>query len=153
MALLLALIAFGMLMFLGITADVLHGSLNWGRLASFVDIVSVGFVLVPVVAFAVAALGWPGLRGSLRAAFDPAGAGRNAPAAAAALRYFGELSAMLGVVGTLVGLVLTLQDLADPRAPGPALAVAILPFVYGIVLWLLCQAGAHRIERAGGPLR
>lgn len=39
-----------------------------------------------------------------------------------------------GVVGTLMGAVIMLINLADPESIGPALAVAILTMFYGITL-------------------
>ncbi len=39
-----------------------------------------------------------------------------------------------GMVGTLVGLVIMLQNLSDPSSIGPAMAVAILTTFYGAVL-------------------
>jgi len=39
-----------------------------------------------------------------------------------------------GMIGTLIGLVLMLQNLSDPSAIGPAMAVALLTTFYGAVL-------------------
>ena len=37
----------------------------------------------------------------------------------------------MGMIGTLVGLVLMLGNMADPKAIGPAMAVALLTTLYG----------------------
>ena len=50
---------------------------------------------------------------------------------------FGALAAYapaLGMIGTLVGLVLMLQQMDDPSKIGPAMAVALLTTFYGAVL-------------------
>lgn len=40
----------------------------------------------------------------------------------------------MGMIGTLIGLVNMLQNLADPKAIGPAMAVALLTTFYGAIL-------------------
>lgn len=46
----------------------------------------------------------------------------------------GSLAPAFGMIGTLVGLVAMLQNLDDPAAIGPAMAVALLTTFYGSVL-------------------
>ncbi|MFT5117642.1 MAG: chemotaxis protein MotA [Kiritimatiellia bacterium] len=50
---------------------------------------------------------------------------------------FFKLSAMapaMGMIGTLIGLVAMLANMSDPKAIGPAMAVALLTTLYGAVL-------------------
>ncbi len=42
-----------------------------------------------------------------------------------------DLAPAMGMIGTLVGLVLMLGNMADPKAIGPAMAVALLTTLYG----------------------
>ncbi len=46
----------------------------------------------------------------------------------------GTFSPAFGMIGTLIGLVRMLQNLEDPSAIGPAMAVALLTTFYGAVL-------------------
>ncbi|PIE58456.1 MAG: motility protein A [Desulfobulbus propionicus] len=46
----------------------------------------------------------------------------------------GMISPAMGMVGTLIGLVQMLQNMSDPSAIGPAMAVALLTTFYGAVL-------------------
>lgn len=46
----------------------------------------------------------------------------------------GTMSPAFGMIGTLIGLVKMLQNLSDPGAIGPAMAVALLTTFYGAVL-------------------
>lgn len=46
----------------------------------------------------------------------------------------GELSPAWGMIGTIVGLVLMLQQLNDPDELGPAIAVALITTFYGVLL-------------------
>ncbi len=49
-------------------------------------------------------------------------------------RALGMASPAFGMIGTLIGLVQMLQQLDDPSAIGPAMAVALLTTLYGAVL-------------------
>ncbi len=49
------------------------------------------------------------------------------------MKTFASLAPAFGMMGTLVGLVLMLQNLDDPSSIGPAMAVAILTTFYGIL--------------------
>lgn len=46
----------------------------------------------------------------------------------------GELFPALGMIGTLIGLIQMLQNLSDPSALGPGMAVAMITTLYGAVL-------------------
>lgn len=48
--------------------------------------------------------------------------------------YAQELAPGMGMIGTLVGLVLMMGNMSDPRAIGPGMAVALLTTLYGAVL-------------------
>jgi len=50
------------------------------------------------------------------------------------LAYMGSCSPALGMIGTLIGLVSMLQNLSDPNAIGPSMAVALLTTFYGALL-------------------
>jgi len=52
----------------------------------------------------------------------------------AVLEKAGAYSPAWGMVGTLIGLVLMLNDLNDPTMLGPQMAVALLTTFYGVVL-------------------
>jgi len=47
---------------------------------------------------------------------------------------FGDVGPAMGMIGTLVGLVAMLGNMDDPKAIGPAMAVALLTTLYGAVL-------------------
>ena len=49
------------------------------------------------------------------------------------LRTAGSLAPAFGMAGTLVGLVLMLQNLSDPASIGPAMALAIITTLYGVL--------------------
>jgi len=45
-----------------------------------------------------------------------------------------EIAPAMGMIGTLVGLVLMLGNMSDPKAIGPAMAVALLTTMYGAII-------------------
>ena len=47
---------------------------------------------------------------------------------------WGEVAPAMGMIGTLIGLVQMLVDLSDPKAIGPAMAVALLTTLYGSLI-------------------
>ena len=49
------------------------------------------------------------------------------------LRKAAEVSPAMGLIGTLIGLVHMLGNLGDPKAIGPAMAVALLTTFYGVL--------------------
>jgi chemotaxis protein MotA len=51
-----------------------------------------------------------------------------------------EVSPAMGMIGTLIGLVAMLANMDDPKAIGPAMAVALLTTLYGAVI-ANCIAG------------
>ncbi|MFV0502716.1 MAG: motility protein A [Lachnospirales bacterium] len=48
--------------------------------------------------------------------------------------FIGEMTPAWGMIGTLIGLVMMLQDLSNPDAIGPSMAVALLTTFYGSLL-------------------
>ena len=46
----------------------------------------------------------------------------------------GDVAPAMGMVGTLIGLVAMLSNMDDPKAIGPAMAVALLTTLYGAIL-------------------
>ncbi len=46
----------------------------------------------------------------------------------------GDLGPAMGMIGTLIGLVAMLSNMDDPKAIGPAMAVALLTTLYGAML-------------------
>ena len=117
-------------------------------LQAFIDPPSVLIVVVPTLLFAAAT---HSPRGVWAAVTHGLGAGPVAEAdaqpALAALRSLRSISLASGVLGTLIGLVSMLTNLADPTAIGPAVAVALLCPLYAVFLSEICvRPLSHRIE-------
>ncbi|NTS77664.1 flagellar motor protein PomA [Catenovulum sp. SM1970] len=52
----------------------------------------------------------------------------------ALLKSLGDVAPAMGMIGTLIGLVAMLSNMDDPKAIGPAMAVALLTTLYGAFL-------------------
>ena len=72
---------------------------------------------------------------------------------------WGEIAPAMGMIGTLIGLVQMLANMSDPKAIGPAMAVALLTTMYGAILanvWCLPiaqkLANAAQLEAANNEL-
>lgn len=49
-------------------------------------------------------------------------------------KSIGDAAPAMGMIGTLIGLVQMLSNMSDPKAIGPAMAVALLTTLYGAVI-------------------
>ena len=61
-----------------------------------------------------------------------------------------DIAVASGLVGTVIGLVQMLQNLDDPTAIGPAMAVALLTLLYGVILGELLFRGLAMSCLQGG---
>ena len=50
------------------------------------------------------------------------------------VKSYVDLAPAMGMIGTLIGLVLMLGNMADPKSIGPAMAIALLTTLYGSLL-------------------
>jgi chemotaxis protein MotA len=63
-------------------------------------------------------------------------------------RYAAEVAPAMGMIGTVIGLIVMFARMNDPAAMGPAMAVAMLTTLYGLVLAFgICGPIAARLER------
>jgi chemotaxis protein MotA len=69
-------------------------------------------------------------------------------AAAAVWRAAADAAPNMGMIGTVLGLVAMFASMDDPTRMGPAMAIAMLTTLYGLVLGtLLFGSVASRLER------
>ena len=53
---------------------------------------------------------------------------------AAIFSSWGDVAPAMGMIGTLVGLIQMLGNMADPKSIGPAMAIALLTTMYGAIV-------------------
>ncbi len=62
-------------------------------------------------------------------------------------KFMASTAPAMGMIGTLIGLVQMLQNMSDPSAIGPSMAVALLTTLYGAILaFVLFQPIASKLE-------
>ncbi|MEC8025709.1 MAG: MotA/TolQ/ExbB proton channel family protein [Myxococcota bacterium] len=124
------------------------GMSSLGSPGSFFDAPSVIIVFAPTFLIAAAFYSPSGVLNALKTAvgtepITPAEAQHNLNV----MRTLRSLSTSSGIIGVLIGVVLMLANLDDPSKIGPAMAVALLSPLYGVMLAeLIFRPMAHRIE-------
>ena len=69
----------------------------------------------------------------------------------ALLDTWGKYAPAMGMIGTLIGLVIMLQNMDDPSKIGPGMAVAILTTLYGAMIAnCICGPISDRLARRSG---
>jgi chemotaxis protein MotA len=65
------------------------------------------------------------------------------------LKAMGAAAPAFGMVGTLVGLVIMLDNMSDPSNLGPALAIALITTLYGVLLarWVFLPTASKVLQR------
>ena len=112
------------------------GAMSFGGSAlSFFDVPSLLLVVFPPLLLVAGHHGLRGLTESFQTAMYP---DRGTAAMIAhhveILQSLRNLFCAFGGIGALIGLVSMLQNMSDPSAIGPAMAVALLTPLYGMVL-------------------
>jgi chemotaxis protein MotA len=66
----------------------------------------------------------------------------------------GESAPAMGMIGTLIGLVAMLQNLSDPAAIGPSMAVALITTLYGAAIaQIFCIPFAEKLNMRAKELK
>ena len=63
------------------------------------------------------------------------------------VNYMGNMFVIMGLVGPLIGIVLFLQNLDDPKMVERAAAIAIMTLFYSVILKGFCMHRASKIEQ------
>lgn len=145
---LLSCLIFGAILFLAITLDTGKMRFYFRNFTFFLDFPALIFVFAPTIAFAIAATSLNTFRQSILFTFTGRIPG-DAQGVKILVRYFrviGNSSILVGVLGTLLGAVLLLQNMVSPKQVPLALAVALLTLVYGLAMKILCYAAEMAVR-------
>ena len=97
-----------------------------GDIRAFIDVPSLLVVIGPVIASISAKHGLEGFKELFRE-------GENQ---SKILHTMGVTAFLAGAIGTMIGLIIMLGNLSDKSALGPALAIALLTLLYGLLIFL-----------------
>ena len=146
----LGVIVFFVILTFAISFDVSTLSVNLGYFMYLLDIGSLVIVLVPTIVFAIGAYSWEtyGKTWSI-----PFGNPENCEQSELVevnkcLNFMGNMSVVMGIIGTFIGFILILQNLQNiGENLGPALAVAVITFYYGFLFKALFMFAASKVEK------
>ena len=136
--------ALGFVAFLAVigAAIVTHTSLG-----TFIDPASLLIVGLGTAVLLFTVYGWAGVENALGSLIVDFGDRENTAEAVSFFRLGAAFALACGLLGTLIGLVIMLQNMSTPDALGPAMAVALLTQFYGILLAVASYCAAMIIAR------
>ena len=125
----------GAIVLLGTCAAIMFG----GSVLNFIDFPSLTLVLSLTLGVTLWSCSMQDISMALRAAlFGGSLEESDAVRGQAVFNRAADGAVASGMLGTLIGLVQMLRHLDDPTVIGPAMAVALLTLLYGVLLGELC---------------
>jgi len=130
---------------------ILAGTLMGGMgIGPYIDVPSVVFVFVPTVGLTVAAFGARAPVEALALLFSGDPTQDELSRAAGIAFSVGGFALGSGMLGSLIGVVQMLQNMSEPTAIGPAMAVALLTTFYAVCVALMAFTAGMRLATRTG---
>ena len=145
----LGIIVFFVILTFAISFDPSTLSVNLGYFMYLLDIGSLVIVLVPTIVFAIGAYSWEtyGKTWSI-----PFGNPENCEQSELievnkCLNSMGNMSVMMGIIGTFIGVILLLNFLQQGVDISRAIAIAVISLFYGILFKALFMFASSKVEK------
>ena len=146
----LGIIVYLVILILGGTFDLFPNfQLNLGNLRYFLDLGSLVIVLPPTIVFAIGAYSWEtyGKTWSI-----PFGNPENCEQSELdevnkCLNFMGNMSVVMGIIGTFIGVILLLNFLQQGVDLSRAIAIAVISLFYGILFKALFMFASSKVEK------
>ena len=145
----LGVIVFFVILTFAISFDVSTLSVNLGYFMYLLDIGSLVIVLVPTIVFAIGAYSWEtyGKTWSI-----PFGNPENCEQSELVevnkcLNFMGNMSVVMGIIGTFIGVILLLNFLQQGVDISRAIAIAVISLFYGILFKALFMFATSKVEK------
>ena len=145
----LGVIVFFVILTFAISFDVSTLSVNLGYFMYLLDIGSLVIVLVPTIVFAIGAYSWEtyGKTWSI-----PFGNPENCEQSELVevnkcLNFMGNMSVVMGIIGTFIGVILLLNFLQQGVDISRAIAIAVITLFYGILFKALFMFASSKVEK------
>ena len=129
--------------------DLNNFQFNLGNLAYLLDLPSLVIVLVPTIFFAIGAYSWEtyGKTWSI-----PFGNPENCEQSELievnkCLSFMGNMSVMMGIIGTFIGVILSLNFLVKGVDLTGAIALVVVSLFYGILFKALFMFASSKVEK------
>ena len=119
--------------------------------SAFVDLPSLLIAGFPVLVLAPLATSWGTARSAFGYVFTSAVPADRTETERAVVffRFLGNGALYLGILGSLIGGVIMLQNLRDLTKIGPALAIVFLTLYYGLSIRFFAYAAETRVKYKG----
>ena len=145
----LGVIVFFVILTFAISFDVSTLSVNLGYFMYLLDIGSLVIVLVPTIVFAIGAYSWEtyGKTWSI-----PFGNPENCEQSELievnkCLSFMGNMSVMMGIIGSFIGVILLLNFLEQGVDLARAIAIAVVSLFYGFLFKALFMFATSKVEK------
>ena len=145
----LGLIVFFVILTFAVSFDPLTLSVNLDNFKYLLDMGSLVIVLVPTIAFAIGAYSWEtyGKTWSI-----PFGNPENCEQSELVevnkcLNFMGNMTVVMGIVGTFIGVILTLNYIQLGQDLAPAIAIAVVTLFYGFLFKALFMFASSKVEK------
>ena len=122
---------------------------NFGYLLYFVHLPSLLLIVIPPVGLTIGNFSWKTYKKTWSIPFgNPENFEQSELIEThKCVNYMGNMFVIMGLVGPLIGVVLLLQNLDDPKMVAPAAAIAIMTLFYSVILKGFCMHRATKIEQ------
>ena len=129
--------------------DLNNFQFNLGNLAYLVDFPSLVIVLVPTIFFAIGAYSWETYAKTWSVPFgDPENCDQpELVEVSKCLNTMGNMTVVMGIVGTFIGVILTLNYMQLGADLAPAIGVAVVTLFYGFLFKALFMFASSKVEK------
>ena len=146
----LGVIVFFVILILVTCLDFADFSINAGNILRFVDLPSLIIVLGPTIVFAIGSYSWGTYVKTFSIPFGNPEINEQSELVEVnkCLNSMGNMSVVMGIIGTFIGFILILQNLQNIGDNwGPPLAIAVISFYYGFLFKLLFMFASSKVEK------
>ena len=145
----LGIIVFFVILTFAVSFDPSTLSINLSYFTYFLDIGSLVVVAVPTIAFAIGAYSWETY---VKTWSIPFGNPENNDQSELVevnkcLNFLGNMSVVMGIIGTFIGVILLLNFLQQGVDLSRAIAIAVVTLFYGFLFKALCMFASSKVEK------
>ena len=134
---------------IGMSFDFRNFEFKLGNLAYFLDLPSLIIVVIPTLGLAIGNFSWKTYKKTWSIPFgNPENYEQSELIEThKCVNYMGNMFVIMGLIGSLIGVVLILQNIDEPKMVAPAAAIAIMTLFYSVILKGFCMHRASKIEQ------
>ena len=124
-------------------------SVNLGNLIYFFDLPSVLILIVPVIVLAIGAYSWETYAKTWSIPFGNSKDCEQSELVEVnkCLISMGNMSVVMGIIGTFIGAILTLNYLQQGIDLAPSIGIAVVTLFYGFLFKALCMFASSKVEK------